>query len=737
MPLGALKSRLLVGVSLLVISSGVLISMLATHRYGRSLLESLAGQAQYLAHAVSLQAADMVLTNDMVALQKMLEHQLRSNPSVSYLFVLKEGQVVAHTFPDGIPADLVTANRPASDESAIHIQEIASTAGEYFLDMAVPIFEGKAGILRLGVSEKPHREQVRRLWVQMVSLTLAILVPALAGCLLFIRRITGPLTELAEAVDRVDRGEMNARVRVHGQDEVAALGNAFNRMVTSLQAHTRQLEEQALELARAHHQTRTFCGLVQEIGALQTLGEIGATMIERLCSILECSRMVLLLANDAMDKVFVITETDTHELKDVEAIQAMSRLLEVVGSQDGCAVGADRGRCAPEVAKIITLPALHGILPLGHENRPFGAILIACSEACRCGDAELRLASSMANQAAGVIRRALLHEEEVRELQTCVQAPTEFCGIISKNPRMQSLFRLIEDVAPTDAGVLIQGESGTGKELAARAIHQKSSRREKPFIVIDCSAYPATLLESELFGHERGAFTGAIRQKSGRFEQADGGTVFLDEIGEIPPAAQIKLLRVLQTHRFERIGGEQTLAVDVRVIAATNRNLLDEVKEGRFREDLYYRLNVIPIHLPALRERRNDIPLLARHFLQGFAAAQAKRVEGFSADAMRLLLDYSWPGNVRELENSIEHAAVLVKAGRIEVEHLPPAIRDSQSSQQASKSPTIAEHEVKLLQETMEECGWNKKEAARRLGISRSTLYEKLKRYGITRPMTH
>ncbi len=736
MLLGTLKSKLLAGVSLLVISSGVLISLLATHRYGRSLLESLAGQAQYLAHAVSLQAADMVLTNDMVALQKMLEHQMRSNPSVSYLFVLKEGQVVSHTFPDGVPVDLVTANRPASDESAVHIQEIASTAGEYFLDMAVPIFEGKAGTLRLGVSEKPHREQVRRLWLQMVSLTLAILVPALAACLLLIRRITGPLTELAEAVDRVDRGEMNARVRVYGQDEVAALGNAFNRMVASLQTHTLQLEEQALELARAHHQTRTFCGLVQEIGALQTLGEIGATMIERLSSILECSRMALLLATDTKDKVFVITETDNYELKDAEAIQAMTRLLEVLGSQDGCAVGA-RGRCAQEVAKIIVLPALHSILPLGHENRPFGAILIDCSESCRCEDAELRLAFSMANQAAGVIRRALLHEEEVRELQTCVQSPTEFCGIISKNPRMLSLFRLIEDVAPTDASVLIQGESGTGKELAARAIHQKSSRREKPFIVIDCSAYPATLLESELFGHERGAFTGAIRQKSGRFEQADGGTVFLDEIGEIPPAAQIKLLRVLQTHRFERIGGEQTLSVDVRVIAATNRNLLDEVKEGRFREDLYYRLNVIPIHLPALRERRNDIPLLAHHFLQGFAAAQAKRVEGFSAEAMRLLLDYSWPGNVRELENSIEHAAVLVKAGRIEVEHLPPAIRDSQSSQQAPKSPTIAEHEVKLLQETMEECGWNKKEAARRLGISRSTLYEKLKRYGITRPMTH
>ena len=205
--------------------------------------------------------------------------------------------------------------------------------------------------------------------------------------------------------------------------------------------------------------------------------------------------------------------------------------------------------------------------------------------------------------ASETIKKAVAYEEEIRDLEKRVETTAEFSGLIGKDPKMQVIYKLIEDIAPTDATVLIEGESGTGKELVARAIHRRSPRHNKPFVVINCSAYPATLLESELFGHERGAFTGAIRQKIGRFEQAHGGTVFLDEIGEIAPSAQIKLLRVIQSQRFERLGGEKTLSVDVHILAATNRDLLQEVKNGNFREDLYYRLNVIPIHLPALKER--------------------------------------------------------------------------------------------------------------------------------------
>lgn len=341
----------------------------------------------------------------------------------------------------------------------------------------------------------------------------------------------------------------------------------------------------------------------------------------------------------------------------------------------------------------------------------------------------------MLTQAAGVIKRAVLQEEEIRQLQDRVETTAEFSGIVGKDPKMQVIYKLIEDIAPTDATVLIQGESGTGKELVARAVHRLSPRKNKPFMVINCSAYPATLLESELFGHEKGSFTGAIRQKSGRFEQAHGGTVLLDEIGEIAPSAQIKLLRVLQTQKFERIGGEKTLNVNVRIIAATNKELLQQVKEGNFREDLYYRLNVIPISLPPLNERRNDIPLLAHHFLHRFAAEQGKKIEQFSQEAMRLLLDYSWLGNVRELENTVEHATVLAKGSRVEASDLPAALHTAVKNE--SKPFTLVEHESKLLVEVLEDCGWNKKQAAKRLGISRSTLYDKLKKYQITKPTTH
>jgi two-component system response regulator HydG len=302
---------------------------------------------------------------------------------------------------------------------------------------------------------------------------------------------------------------------------------------------------------------------------------------------------------------------------------------------------------------------------------------------------------------------------------------------------MQLIYKLIEDVAPTDATVLIQGESGTGKELVARAIHQHSPRSGKPFVVINCSAYPSTLLEGELFGHEKGAFTGASRRRAGRFEQAHGGTVFLDEIGEISHTAQIKLLRVLQSQKFERIGGEQTLAVDVRILAATNKKLLDQVKSGMFREDLFYRLNVIPILLPPLRDRQNDIPLLARHFLRMFADRQKKDILDFSNEAMRILLNHRWAGNVRELENTIEHAVVLAKGKSVEGADLPLLVTGQAAKAQPATGKTITGNEARLLKEVLEECNWNKTEAAQRLGISRSTLYEKIKKYQLSPPTVH
>ncbi|MGC8491347.1 MAG: sigma 54-interacting transcriptional regulator [Syntrophobacteraceae bacterium] len=731
----SLKSKLVIGVSLLVISSGAIISLLVTDRYSRGLHEALSSQVRHLGDALALQVTDMVLTNDLVGLQKTLDHQVRGNPAISYLFIMKDGEILAHTFPDGVPTGLLSANKPLAD--SVHLQEITSTKGEHYLDAAAPIFKGKAGILRLGYSERHYRRQVGTLRIHMALFTLGVLLLFLAGGLLFVRHITGPLTKLARAVERVDRGDMDVRVEVKGQDEVAALAWAFNHMLSSLQAYTHRLEEQTMKIERSHQQMRTFCGIVQEAGSLRTLKEIGTYLINKFRPILECGQIAFIMINDTRDALFIVTEKQTINLREPGPVQSFSAMLDEQNGREKPDLTNDLDIMTPLVSELLQFKVVHATIPLRHENRAFGALVIARSNLPPCGEEEIHLVQSMLSQAAGVIKRALLHEEEIRELQSRITSPTEFCGIVSRNHKMQAIFQLIENIAPTDVSVLVQGESGTGKELVARAIHYLSPRKEKPLIVIDCAAYPATLLESELFGHEKGAFTGAIRQKAGRFEQADGGAVFLDEVGEIPPQAQIKLLRVLQTHQFERLGGEKTITVNVRLIAATNRNLLDEVKKGDFREDLYYRLNVIPIYLPPLRQRRNDIPLLARHFLGHFAGGKGKKIEGFSPDAMRLLVDYSWPGNVRELQNSIEHAAVLAKGRRIEADHLPAVLHRAYTAAATPKTPTLLEQEASLLKEVMQECGWNKKEAAKRLGISRSTLYEKLRKYGIVHPTAH
>jgi DNA-binding NtrC family response regulator len=328
-----------------------------------------------------------------------------------------------------------------------------------------------------------------------------------------------------------------------------------------------------------------------------------------------------------------------------------------------------------------------------------------------------------------------LHDELRREkdknvlLTQALEKRYSFANILGKNARMQEVFELISDIANTDSTALIQGESGTGKELIARAIHFHSHRKNKPFIVANCSAYSQNLLESELFGHEKGSFTGAIRRKTGRFELANGGTIFLDEIGEVSPPTQILLLRVLQDHRFERVGGEETLEVDVRVIAATNKNLTEEMKKGTFREDLYYRLNVIPIFVPPLRERRDDIPLLASYFLQKFSRERGKEVTGFSTEVIEIFLAHSWPGNVRELENVIDHAIIISKQDKVLSKDLPQYL--FQRPLPSPEFTTLQDYEKNLILKTLEDTNWNKHKTSKKLNINRSTLYGKIKRYGL------
>jgi DNA-binding NtrC family response regulator/HAMP domain-containing protein len=728
----SLKNKLLLAVSLMVIGSGLLISLVVTQRYNTSLFASLVAQAENLAHALALDATDKIIINDLVALQKMLDDHMKSNPSAAYIFIIRDNQVLAHTFTHGIPVELLGANDVILNNYG-HLRKIVSTVGQHYLDIAWPIFSGKAGLLRLGVSEKPYRDKVAQLWLQMSLLTFSILLFAIGGSLLFIKRVTGPLTSLAKAAEKIDEGNFDFNVELKSRDEVGKLTASFHHMVDRIKEYTQRLEEKTRELDRAEQQTRTSFVIAQEIGALTNLKEVCTFLIKKLQNIVTCNDMCMLVLSTDGEHIFLQTEKESNAL-DIAATQRALALISGLDTIKFVEVDPSYTVFLPNEFKDAQNLA---VFPLHHENQLQGAMMIACSGNCTCVAKELDIIDLILNQTAGAIRRSAIHEEEIRELRTRIEHTAEFSGLIGKDPQMQNIYRLIEDIAPTDATVLIQGESGTGKELVARAIHRQGPRKDKPFIVINCSAYPATLLESELFGHEKGAFTGAIRQKIGRFEQADGGTVFLDEIGEIASSAQIKLLRVLQSHKFERVGGEKTLNVDVRILAATNKDLLQEVQNGNFREDLFYRLNVIPIRLPALRKRRNDIPLLARHFLHCFAIEQNKEILDFSSESMRLLLDYPWPGNVRELENSIEHTAVLAKRDKIDISDLPSAVREVATAGSNEAQGTILENEKKLLQEVLEECGWNKKQAALRLGISRSTLYDKLKKYQIIRPTLH
>lgn len=342
--------------------------------------------------------------------------------------------------------------------------------------------------------------------------------------------------------------------------------------------------------------------------------------------------------------------------------------------------------------------------------------------------------------------------QEIAAMASRLQSEESFQGITGKSSLMRNVFRLIKLAADSEASVIVLGESGTGKELVADAIQQLGERKGKPFIKVNCGAIPETLLESELFGHEKGSFTGAIKQRTGRFEGADGGTIFLDEIGDISSAMQVKLLRVLQNGEIQRVGGEKTLKVNVRIIAATNKDLLKEVKEGRFREDLYYRLRVFPINLPALRQRPEDIPILAQHLVNRFSARTGRLISGITREAMNRLVSHSWPGNVRELENAIEYAFVVCQKRLIdaedlpmdlviEPEKLPSRIIDSpgnSSLHQAAIDKIEGKRIIRsplLLQKLLEDCLWNKAEAGRRLGLSRTAIWKWMVKHKITSPV--
>jgi PAS domain S-box-containing protein len=342
------------------------------------------------------------------------------------------------------------------------------------------------------------------------------------------------------------------------------------------------------------------------------------------------------------------------------------------------------------------------------------------------------VASPLLDEQALISGAVMVVKDETRldRLERDLEERRQFHNIVGKSRQMQQIYSLVEGLANVPTTVLITGETGTGKELVAAALHHRGDRAGKPFVKVNCAALPENLLESELFGHVKGAFTGAFQNKIGRFERASGGTIFLDEIGDISPAVQVRLLRVLQEGEFERVGDSSPMKVDVRVVAATNKDLREKAKRGEFRDDLYYRLKVVEIHLPPLRERKEDMPLLIEHFLRKFNARFGKEISSVTADVRKVLMDYAWPGNVRELEHAFEHAFIVCSQSAITVDDLPPELWNIPAAEQPTAggaSPVDREGITSALEKT----GWNKAKAARLLGISRQTMYRKIEEYGI------
>ncbi len=455
-------------------------------------------------------------------------------------------------------------------------------------------------------------------------------------------------------------------------------------------------------------------------------------------------------------EIHLLLVEDEASLREVTARRLAAEGYRVVEVDSGEAAVEGLEDCAFDIVLTdLRLPGIDGtaVLDAALERYPdivcivvtgFGTVTDAVA-AIKRGAADFITKPLQFDQLLHVMRSALEQRRLRSEnawLRSQIQERYRFEGLVGRSPRMRELFDLLETVAASPSTVLVTGETGTGKELAAKAIHHNSPRRSHRFVALNCSAVPETLLESELFGHVRGAYTGAVASRAGRLESAHRGTLFLDEVGTMSGPLQAKLLRVLQEREFERIGDDRSIRIDVRIIAATNADLLQMVGEGRFREDLYYRLNVIPIFLPPLRERREDIPLLVRHFVEAFGRQQGRSREvTVTQAAMRRMMGYRWPGNIRQLENAIERALTLSRTRAwIDVGDLPRELQQTSLSEQAA-SPAIPEEgfdlaahlaavERQLIRRALDDTGGNRQQAARRLGLKRTTLVEKLRRLG-------
>ena len=442
--------------------------------------------------------------------------------------------------------------------------------------------------------------------------------------------------------------------------------------------------------------------------------------------------------------ILIVDDEKSHRLMLRAVLEEEGyRVLEAGKAEEGIEILEKE---APDLVLMdLKMPGMGGLQGLDHirEQRPDLPVIMMTAyatvdtavEALKGGARDYLTKPLDIEEVKLTLTKALDHQrlaEENRRLKMRLSAHQRYSKIIGESPAMKKVFETMAMVAPTGATVLITGGSGTGKELVAEAIHRDSPRAEQPLIRVNCAALPENLLESELFGHEKGAFTGAVARRAGRFETADKGTIFLDEVAEMSPQTQAKLLRVLENSSFEPLGSSRTIEVDIRIIAATNRNLKEELEAGRFREDLYYRLAVVPIYLPPLRERPEDIPVLAARFLEVYSERVGRPVTGFSPEALEAMLAYPWPGNVRELENAVERGVIICRKETIGVTCLPEEVvggpgRDGKAPS-APRGGTLGEMELDIIRRTLEEAGGNRSEAARRLGISRQTLIKKIKK---------
>jgi len=446
-------------------------------------------------------------------------------------------------------------------------------------------------------------------------------------------------------------------------------------------------------------------------------------------------------------KTRILIVEDEEKLRRVLELQLRSADFEVdqAGSAEEALKLTDR---AGLILTDLRLPAMDGLELLNLMRRQnseipvivmtaFGTIETAV-QAMKAGAADFLLKPFSLDHLMAVVRKALelrALQDENRKLREELGRRYQFDNIVGRSPAMQEMFATILRVAPSRATVLLAGESGVGKDLIARAIHYHSPRKDRPFVKINCTAIPENLMESELFGYEKGAFTGAVGTKPGKFEQADTGTAFLDEIGDVPASIQVKLLRVLQEREFERLGSNKTRHIDVRIVAATNQDLRAALEQGTFREDLYYRLNVVPINIPPLRERREDIPFLAEHFVRKLAAQSGSRVESITDAAIQRLLSYHWPGNVRELENVIERSLVLCTGTRLDAPDIrldiAPRARPQTVENFLPEGMSLDEFEQAIIREALRRAEGNKSQAARLLGLSRNALRYRLSQMGI------